>query len=82
METKAITEEEFFDNYFDIFHRPGWEQLVSELLDNAKSINSVLSCKDENDLAFRRGQLNIINRIVNQKTFIEQQFQEYNDKGI
>jgi len=48
-----------------MFTTDGWKSLLEELENNAKIINSVLSTKDDLDLQFRKGQLNIIGSILN-----------------
>ena len=58
-------EEEYYNNYFDMFNSKGWKQLVEEFKVNLVNINSVQSTKDVDDMYFRKGQLNVLNSIVN-----------------
>ena len=58
-------EEEYYNNYFDMFNSKGWQQLVEELNVNLVNVNSVQSTKDVDDMYFRKGQLNVLNSIVN-----------------
>ena len=58
-------EEEYYNNYFDMFNAKGWQQLVEELKTNLVNVNSVQSTKDVDDMYFRKGQLNVLNSIVN-----------------
>mgnify|MGYP003120689082 CR=1 FL=1 len=58
-------EEEYYNNYFDMFNSKGWQQLVEELKTNLVNVNSVQSTKDVDDMYFRKGQLNVLNSIVN-----------------
>ena len=58
-------EEEYYNNYFDMFNAKGWQQLVEELNVNLVNVNSVQSTKDVDDMYFRKGQLNVLNSIVN-----------------
>ena len=58
-------EEEYYNNYFDMFNSKGWQQLVEELNVNLVNVNSVQSTKDVDDMYFRKGQLNVLNSVVN-----------------
>lgn len=58
-------EDEYYNNYFDMFNSKGWQQLVEELNVNLVNVNSVQSTKDVDDMYFRKGQLNVLNSIVN-----------------
>ena len=58
-------EDEYYNNYFDMFNSKGWQQLVEELKTNLVNVNSVQSTKDVDDMYFRKGQLNVLNSIVN-----------------
>jgi hypothetical protein len=58
-------EEEYYNNYFDMFNSKGWKQLVEEFKVNLVNINSVQSTKDVDDMYFRKGQLNVLNSVVN-----------------
>jgi hypothetical protein len=58
-------EDEYYNNYFDMFNSKGWKQLVEELNVNLVNVNSVQATKDVDDMYFRKGQLNVLNSIVN-----------------
>ena len=53
-------DEQYYNNYFDLFRNDGWKQLVEELTDTAANINNVAVIKDAQDLFFRQGQLDIL----------------------
>ena len=57
--------ENYYRAYRDMFVSDGFQQLQQDLISNANVINSVESCKDADDLSFRKGQLAIISNIVN-----------------
>ena len=52
--------DKYFDDMRELMLMDGWKHLVSELTTNANVIDSVVNTKDENELQFRKGQLNII----------------------
>ena len=58
-------DEKYYEDLRMMFTTDGWKLLLEELENNAKIINSVLSTKDDLDLQFRKGQLNIIGSILN-----------------
>ena len=60
----------------DLFATDGWKQLIEELKENAFSINSVEAVKDENDMHFRKGQLNILAFVLNMESTVEATFSE------
>ena len=55
----------YFRQMNELFHTEGWKTLVKDLSSNIPSINSVESTKDDKDLYFRKGQLNILGTILN-----------------
>jgi len=58
-------DEKYYEDLRMMFTTDGCKSLLEELENNAKIINSVLSTKDDLDLQFRKGQLNIIGSILN-----------------
>ncbi len=58
-------EQKYLEELNDMTLTPGWKTLIEELIANASIINSVTHTKDEADLNFRKGQLNIIHSIIN-----------------
>lgn len=45
---------------YEMFRTDGWKILLEDLSTNTKNINSVEAVKDNEDLWFRKGQLNIL----------------------
>jgi len=63
-----MTEQElelYFRQMNDLFKTRGWQTFIDDLKINSENIDSVESAKDNNDLYFRKGQLNIIGAILN-----------------
>lgn len=58
-------EQKYLEDLNDMRLTAGWKTLIEELKANASVINSVTHTKDEADLNFRKGQLNIIHSIIN-----------------
>ena len=60
-------EEVAFNNLFEMFNTEGWQQLVRDFTDSGNNINVAELVKDEKDLLFKKGQLNVIAQVVNLK---------------
>ena len=70
--------QQYYDAYFSLFMTDGWKQLVQEFTGNAISINSVEATKDENDMYFRKGQLNILAHLLNLESIVTTNYEEAN----
>lgn len=57
--------EVYFRQMNDLFRQEGWQNLIEEMKLNLPNINSIEHTKDENDLYFRKGQLNVIGSLLN-----------------
>jgi len=77
---KAV--EQYYDNLQDMFMTAGWKGLIEELSANALHINSVEATKDNEDLYFRKGQLNILSFILNLESTIDHMQKEGSDESI
>jgi hypothetical protein len=62
-----------------MFRTDGWKVLMDELSNNALQINSVEVTKDNEDLNFRKGQLNILAFILNMESTVEHYLEGSND---
>jgi hypothetical protein len=62
-----------------MFRTDGWKVLMDELRNNALQINSVEVTKDNEDLNFRKGQLNILAFILNMESTVEHYLEGSND---
>ena len=57
--------ETYFEQMNALFRTEGWKALIKDLSLNVPIINSVESTKDDKELYFRKGQLNILGTILN-----------------
>ena len=60
--------EKYFRDLNDMFRSEGWKILLNDLNQSVLSVNSVEFTKDEQDLFFRKGQLAVMNNIINLET--------------
>jgi hypothetical protein len=71
--------EEYYNNYFDLFNNKGYKQLIEDLKANVVVINNVDAVKDESDMYFRKGQLNVLASLLSFETTIYNAFEEINN---
>ena len=55
----------YFRDMAALFRTDGWKSLIKDLSFSLTNIDSVEAAKDEKDLYFRKGQLNIIGTLLN-----------------
>lgn len=72
-------EEKYYQALKDMFRTEGWKVLMDELRNNAIQINSVEVTKDNEDLHFRKGQLNILAFMLNMESTVEHYVEDSND---
>lgn len=72
--------QDYFDRYFDLFASQGWKQFIEDMEDNRTLMSDLLTIKDANDLYYRKGQLEVLNRIVNFQLAIENAYKEVTDE--
>lgn len=59
------TDNDFVTDRFKLFEQEGWNDLVGELETLSMNLNDVQTIRDENDLYFVKGQLSILQMIIN-----------------
>jgi hypothetical protein len=74
--------EEYYNKYFDLFSSEGWKQYIKDVEDNRTLMSDVLTIKDGNDLYYRKGVLDTLDRIINFEPAIEASFEEANNVEI
>ena len=60
--------EKYFRDLNDMFRSEGWKILIEDMKASLAGVNSVEFAKDEQDLFFRKGQLAVMNNILNLET--------------
>jgi hypothetical protein len=74
--------EQYYNSLQDIFVMEGWKELMKELSANALNINIVEATRDNDDLNFRKGQLNILAFILNLESTVDHLQKEGSDEGL
>jgi hypothetical protein len=68
--------QEYYENRFSMMATPGWQELMEDAQGMFNSINHVLAIQDEKDLHLKRGQLDILQWILNLKQVSEQSYEQ------
>jgi hypothetical protein len=66
----------YYRNMRELFRTSGWKQLIEDLTNNGVIIDSVELTRNNEDLYFRKGQLDVIANIVNLEGQLESAEQE------
>ena len=74
--------EKYYSDLQEMFLTNGWKELIKELADNSVNINSVKATIDNNNLYFRKGQLDTIEYILNLESTIDLLQAEDSNEGI
>ena len=71
-----------FDDYFDLFSRPGWKLLVEDLEEIVKTLDSLDYVDSMEKLQYNKGQLEILKRLINMKNTMEIAYEEYQSERL
>ena len=71
------TVEKQYEDYFDLFSRPGWKLLMEDIQDMIIGLDSLDYVKDFDDLLEKKGQLKVLRRLQGFENAIEQAHQEH-----
>ncbi len=69
-------DEKYADAMFEMFRTKGWQMFMDDLSKNATVINSVEATTDNENLWFRKGQLNILTSLASLETQVENMVDE------
>lgn len=66
-----------FDDYFDLFSRPGWALLMEDLEGMVKGLDSIEYVANLEELHYKKGQLAILKRMVGFRNAMEAAYEDY-----
>jgi hypothetical protein len=69
--------EKQYEDYFDLFSRPGWKLLQEDIQQMIIGLDSIDYVKDHNDLLDKRGQLKVLRRLQGFENAITQAHEEF-----
>ena len=66
--------QEYYEENFGTTSSKGWKFLIEDMENLMDNINDISSVSSTDDLFFRKGQLDILNLIVNRKKICEESY--------
>ena len=69
-------DEKYVDAMFEMFRTKGWQMLMEDLSKDYNLYNSVTVTKDNEDLWFRKGQLDVLTLVTSLETQVERMVDE------
>ena len=67
---------DFYERRFDLFLQESWKDLIEDLEELSKTTGDITRCEDLSDLWYKRGQLDIINYLINLEELTKQSYEE------
>ena len=67
---------EFYERRFDLFALKGWTDLIEDFEQLKKNLEDLAQISTEQDLWYRKGQVDMINYLIQLKTLTEQAYEE------
>ena len=71
--------EKYVEAMYEMFRTKGWKELLKNLSKSKDECNSVEVTRDNDDLQFRKGQLNIIAFVTSLETQVELMVKEHEE---
>ena len=72
---------EFYERRFDLFALKGWTELIDDLDTLKQQLQDLSQIRTEQDLWYRKGQLEMVNYLIQLKTLTEQAYEELINEG-
>jgi hypothetical protein len=71
--------QQFYEHRFDLFVQAGWKDLIEDFKELAATVGDITKCVDEADLWYRRGQMDMINYLINLQSLTEAAYEELDE---
>ena len=68
--------QKYYESRFEMMATDGWQDLVEDAQKMYNALNQVLPIQNEQELHLKRGQLDILNWILNLKNVSEQSYEQ------
>lgn len=72
---------EFYERRFDLFALKGWTDLIDDLDTLKQQLQDLSQIRTEQDLWYKKGQLEMVNYLIQLKTLTEQAYEELINEG-
>lgn len=66
----------YYEETFSMMATEGWKALIEDFEKIKTSLNDVYTVKDEQQLKFRQGQLDILDLVLNRKEMCEEVYED------
>jgi hypothetical protein len=75
--------QKYYENMFSMFATQGWRDLLEDLQKIKDSINDISTVGNEQSLFYRKGQLDILDLVLQRKVVCEKTYEELaNEKDV
>ena len=71
---------QWYENQFDLFGEEGWKALIEQAKEMQETYNTVLDVTTEATLYHRKGQLDILNWLLEWEGVVNRTFKEIDDE--
>lgn len=75
------SDEQFYEELADMFRSPGWENFLSEVDNQIKALTDIRTVQSESEMYHRKGQLMILDNLMNLENSIEVLREKYEEEG-
>lgn len=71
--------QEYYENSFTMMSTQGWKDMMEDFQKLKSNINDITLTTDTQDLFFRKGQLDILELVLNRREACEKVYEELSD---
>ena len=72
----------YYEDRFDMMSHPGWKDLIEDLQKMADQYSDIRNTSGSFNIEFRKGQVDILDYLLNLKPLSERAWEELNEKDI
>lgn len=72
--------QQYYEGQFSMMATPGWAELMEDLQKFRTSINELSTVTDEQQLFFRKGQIDVLDLVLTRKSSCEKTYEEIKDE--
>jgi hypothetical protein len=67
----------YYEELLDLFTREGWKSFIEDTKDSADLLSDITTISDEKQFWYRRGQLEMANRILSFEQSIKDSYEDF-----
>jgi hypothetical protein len=67
----------YYENLLELFTTEGWKQFIEDISDNVEVLQDINTISDDKQFWFRRGQLEVAQRILNFESSIKNSYDDF-----